>query len=102
MYFRTDLSHTPPHPRRSLHTLSLPDSQEVCDLAIKYFSHGPEMMARVIAQEAIKKDSHDNTSAQVIQFPWNGHRIKACIKEKKEKKKKAAEKVVDMFGSDED
>ena len=78
------------------------DSQEACDLAIKYFNHGPEAMAKIVCQEAIKKDSHDNTSAQVIQFAWNGDRIKACLKEKKEKKKKEKAKVVDMFGSDDD
>ena len=59
-------------------------------------------MASVLAKTAIEKDSHDNTSAIVIQFGWNADRVKKCAQEKETLKAKNKAKVVDMFDSDED
>ena len=39
-------------------------------------------MAKAVAQSALDKGSHDNTSAVVVQFGWNAGRVKNCLKEK--------------------
>lgn len=75
--------------------------QEACDLAIAHFGD-PKKMASVVAQTAIEKESHDNTSAMVVQFGWNADRVKKCAKEKDAKKAKLAAKNVDMFASSDD
>ena len=40
-------------------------------------------MAKVIASKAIQNDSHDNSSALVVQFGWNADRLKGAIKKEK-------------------
>jgi len=75
--------------------------QEAVDLAKPHFGD-PSKMAKVIASKAIQNDSHDNSSALVVQFGWNADRLKGAIKKEKSTKAKQKEKVVDMFGSDDD
>lgn len=75
--------------------------QEACDLAIKHFGD-PDKMAKTVAQKAIEKDSHDNTTALVVQFGWNADRVKKCVKEQHAVKAKQAAKVVDMFADSDD
>lgn len=59
-------------------------------------------MASVVAQKAIEKDSHDNTSALVVQFGWNGDKVKSTIKAAGAAKAKQAAQVVDMFADSDD
>lgn len=72
--------------------------QDACDLAMKPGIYGDHhKMAKAVAQEAIKKDSHDNTSALVFMFTWNRDGLAAILKAEKAAKKKIKAKVVDMF-----
>ena len=72
--------------------------QDACDLAMKPGIYGDHhKMAKAVAQEAIKKDSHDNTSALVFMFTWNRDGLAAVLKAEKAAKKKIKAKVVDMF-----
>jgi len=71
--------------------------QEACDVAIKHFGD-PEAMAKAVAREAIKDDkNHDNSSAVVFMFGWNGDRVKSCLKKQKAAKKQQVKEEVDMF-----
>ena len=71
--------------------------QEAVDIAMKHWGE-PAAMARAVAQAAIKEDNnHDNSSAQVIMFGWNGDRLKACLKKEAAKKAKAVKEDIDMF-----
>ena len=76
-------------------------SQEACDLAIPHFGNA-QKMAKAVAQKAIDKDSHDNTSAIVVQFKWNESRVRGCVKALQANKKKRAAEVVDMFDDSDD
>ena len=72
--------------------------QDACDIAMRPGIYGDHnKMAQAVAQEAIKKDSHDNTTAMVIFFPWNKDRLAGILKAEKAAKKKIKAEVVDMF-----